>query len=174
MLRQLGESFWRLMVPPDLQLKRWMFREIWLGASWHPHKISLLTDVFPDARFVQSTRHPLKYLKSTLNNNRRTEVSFEQAAHELREWLNMVRHNRQAGDANKYFEFRYEDLIQDGGKTLSRVFDFLELDVHPHCRKAFGVRVLPSSGPDIFPDRQGELIDAVDGLRQEMDRLGYS
>lgn len=54
-----------------------------------------------------------------------------------------------------------------------RLFDHLGLDDHPHCRRALEVKVLPSSGPDIFPERQAELVERVDGLRAEMVSLGY-
>lgn len=174
MLRDLGESFWRLMVPPALRTRRWMFREIWLGSGANKYNVDLLPKIFPSARFLQSVRHPFEYLRSNLNTNQRTDVTFEQAVFELEAWVGMVRHNRSVAPGAAYLEFRYEDLTSDGGITLDRIFDFLDLESHVHCHKALGVRILPSDGPDVFQNRRGELVDAVQGLREEMDRLDYS
>lgn len=174
MLRELGVMFWRMMAPPDLQGRRWMFREIWLGSGAFPYDVSLLTSIFPEAHWIQSIRHPFKYLKSMFNNNHVGDVTFDDALYGLSEWLRMVRHNRAVGGDHKYLEFRYEDLLGDGSKTLAKIFDFIGLDIHPNCLKPFEVKVLPSSGPDVLPGRQKDLVGAVEGLQQEMDHLGYS
>jgi len=170
--RELGATFGRLMIPPDLRGERWLFREIWMGGEAFPHKLDLFYDAFPNAVYLQSIRHPIGYMRSGANNLRQM-VDRDQARHWLQNWLSMVRYNREAGARRPYFEFRYEDLVSNGPATLDRIFGFLGLAVQPRCLEALAFRFVPSEGPRHFEGEEEALLASVPGVAEEMQRLGY-
>jgi hypothetical protein len=170
--RELGEAFAKMLIPPPMRTKRWGMQEIWSGSTTFPYSWDLYLAAFPNALYLQSIRHPLKWLRSALSNMGK-QATREEAVHELSEWLKMVEHARVLRDTRRYMEFRHEDLVGDEGKTLARVFDFIGLDIDERCKRAMGIRYLPSSGAEPLPAEPDELIDAVPGLRGVMQRLGY-
>jgi hypothetical protein len=171
--RELGACFASLMIPPELRRERWMFREIWMGGGSFQHRLDLFYDAFPNAVYLQSVRHPIGYLRSGWNTLGQT-LDRDAARGWLRDWLAMVRYNRQAGEHRPYLEFRYEDLIANGSATPDRIFDFLGLEIEPRCREALGHHFLPSQGPVHFQGEEEALLASVPEVLEEVERLGYS
>jgi hypothetical protein len=92
--RAFGSFFAEAMIPPALRKPRWGFKEIWAGGGAHPYEWDLYLGAFPAARYIQSIRHPLDYLRSAMATLKRPQVTVDEAVHELTQWVAMVRHAR--------------------------------------------------------------------------------
>jgi hypothetical protein len=170
--QEFAAAIAKLLIPPSLRRRHWGMKEIWIGSDSYPHSLDLYRLAFPRARYLCSARNPLTWLSSVFNSNN-VAATTEMAVHELGQWVKMIRFARTLADAGRYLEFRYEDLVGDGGLTAENVFAFVGLELPDPCRLALQIRHLPSHGSNTFLHRSEELLAAVPGLREEMERLGY-
>jgi len=115
-----------------------------LQEAWHPHwdldrrvlieksppnliRMRYLQSVFPGARFILITRHPVTTSLAT-KKWRRTQTLFSL----IRHWL--VAHGIATDDAKHLEHFlvvKYEDLVADPAVTLETVQRFLGVAPHP-------------------------------------------
>jgi hypothetical protein len=170
--QELGSAFARMLIPPTLRRRYWGMQEIWIGSDSFPYSFELYETAFPRAKYIQSIRNPLIWIRSVFNNNQ-VVASMEDAINALEQWVKMTTHARTLTATGRYMEFRHEDFVGDAGRTAERVFAFVGLDFSEQCRQTLDIRHLPSTGPNEFLDRAGELLAAVPGLREEMADLGY-
>lgn len=116
----------------------------------HGMVLSDLAQHFPDAAFIHVIRDPRDVAVSTWHHMKRTEPGFvetvgdfptfaEQNAREWRVYVSSVR-RVSAEKALDYLEIRYEDLHDDGARTLRGLFDRLgvasEETTASHCLEA--------------------------------------
>lgn len=116
------------------------YRELAPEASWwgdknphyaHPHNLGCLEtilELFPEARFIHIMRDGRDVVTSGL---RGVWTDFE-AVHRM--WtthLDIGCSFGRALPAEQYFEFRYEELIQDDLAMSRRLFEFVGVDMHP-------------------------------------------
>jgi hypothetical protein len=173
LLRELCESFVRLMIPSPLVRPHWMMREIWIGSPSFPYTYDLLLRAFPRARFVHCIRHPIDYLESQ-SKNQRVIHSDEQLAYNLSAWVSMVGLARGLSAVGSYFELRYEDLVADDDSAREALFAFLGLKLHPDCLERLNLRFVAGKETISYADRATALIDTTPGLRAVMETLDYA
>ena len=162
-----GAFFAETLIPPSLRRARWGFKEIWAGGEAFPYDWGLYRAAFPNARYVQSIRHPFDYLSSAIAVNRTPAVTDDYIVHALGQWVAMVRHARTLRDTGRYIEFRMEEFDRE----LPRVLDALELPRHAACDAAAQFRYLPSARQPV--PISDAAIDRVAGLRELADELQY-
>jgi hypothetical protein len=165
--RVFGCFFAEAMIPPSLRKPRWGFKEIWAGGGAHPCEWDLFREAFPAARYLQSIRHPLDYLRSAMATLKRTQVTTAEAVHELTQWVAMVRHARSLRDTGRYLEYRMEDFDAE----LPRILDALDLSPDPACVAASQFKYLPTAGPSF--DVALAALEGVDGLTSICEELNY-
>jgi hypothetical protein len=172
-MREMGASFARLLIPPALRKRRWGFQETWLGNDSFPYSSEIYRNAFPDALYLHSVRNPFSFLASNFNTNKEVATA-EGVKHGLTQWLRMTHYARSFADTKRYMEFRFEDLVGDGGDTAERVFKFCGLDLVERCRRALSIRHLPSNGQYSFIEPTDDYLASVPGLMNEMISLGYA
>ena len=137
---------------------------------------------YPEAKMIHMVRDPRDRYTAALSDMRRGKTSQMpnwKAGTAVARWLYSVRlaeHNRQQF-ANRYLVLRYEALVQDPGRTLAAVCEFLG--------EEFDSRMLePQNGPEEDTDERedsqiqqrisaGETAFAQLIAAREMRRLGY-
>ena len=165
--RVFGAFLAETLIPPALRRRCWGFKEIWGGGDAFPHDWSLYLAAFPSARFVQSCRHPVDYVRSVFSHLGQTDPDEEQTVHALGQWVAMVRHARALRGTGRYFEFRMEDF----DSALPQILDALDLAPDPACEAAARFRYLPS--PHRPVPVTAAMIDRAVGLRALAGELGY-
>ena len=113
-------------------------KRIILKSPTHTYRIKVLLELFPDARFVHIVRNPYVVFPSTINLWQSLyahqglqhpafkgleEYVFDNFIHmfeKLEEARPMMRSSR-------FFELRYEDLVQDPSGQLRAIYENLEL-----------------------------------------------
>ncbi len=106
----------------------------WLDKTpYYIHHIPLLAAIFPDAQFVQIIRDGRDAVLSMLERNVDIRVfSFYQGA---KLWKRYVDAGRMMGailPAERYLEFRFEDMLNEQEETLRRVCTFLGVEFSEH------------------------------------------
>jgi hypothetical protein len=167
MQRALGAFFAELMIAPPVWKPRWGFKEIWAGGDAFPYDWDLYRAAFPEARFVQSVRHPIDYVRSMFSNMGATDVTEADAAYALGQWVTMVRHARRLRDTGRYVEFRMEDFDEE----LPRILEALDLSPDPACLEAARHEYLPSARR---PVPVPASLDSIEGLRSLAEELDYA
>lgn len=163
-----GEFVVRLTIRAELQRPRWGFKEIWAGGELHPYDWDLYHAVFPRARFIQSVRHPLDYLRSVIAHLRRPEPTEAEVVHELTQWVKIVNHSRSLGATGRYTEFRMEDLDAE----LPRILAALDLAPDPACAAAGDFTYIPSPPRPI--QVRASWLQQVPGLQALCETFAYT
>lgn len=97
-------------------------------------RIKILSELYPDARFINLVRHPFDVVPSTVHmwdvvqkQNCLTRFGKKPAAKEVTDVLNKllltVEADRTLVSSSNFCEIRFEDLEQDPGTTLKRIYD---------------------------------------------------
>lgn len=91
--------------------------------------LETIVALFPGTRFIHLIRDGRDVVISLM---RKGWADFE-VAHRI--WTTHVENGCAFGRSqppNRYFELRYEDLIQDDVGLARKLFDFLEIEIHPN------------------------------------------
>ncbi len=143
----------------DFYRQKWPRAIYWGDKNPHytdPHNkdcLWLVAELFPGARFVHVLRDGRDVISSLLRKrNEKGEpwADFEKAH---RKWMNntdiAMEFGRSVG-ADRYVEVRYEQLVEDDAEMARRLFDALDIPIHPSvldfCRSQQGSRT-PFSAP---------------------------
>ncbi len=111
-------------------------RQIILKNPYHTPRISLLTEIFPGAKFIHIVRHPLKIVPSSVNmwnivageNAFRggwKDITIGEAAEEINDFLNSVRNAKASLSEGSFTEVRYEDLEKDPVGEIKKIYSRL-------------------------------------------------
>lgn len=115
-------------------------RRLVLKSPPHSCRIKHLLDLFPDARFVHITRNPYVLLPSTLNLWRTLYETHGLQKLGAGDWLeeyvlstfemlyDCLEKGSQLLRVNRFYELRYEDLLQDPMGEMSKLYEALSLD----------------------------------------------
>lgn len=98
--------------------------------------VSLLAELFPEARFVHLIRDGRDVALSYLDTDFGVATLTDAAIY----WDRFVRAGRTAGNAlqpGRYLEVRYEDLVADVDSTMRRVCDHIDLPFDPQMLRYF-------------------------------------
>ena len=136
-------SFYRSLRPTRF----WGDKNPHYASNENKESLQTIAELFPGARFVHVLRDGRDVVASLL---RRGWASFD-GAHEA--WHTHAENGRVFGQTlppGQYFELRYEELVRDDEAMARRLFDFLEIPMHPKvlafCRSQREART-PVSGP---------------------------
>lgn len=167
--RYMAES----LVPPELRKRFWSFKEIWNGSPDFPHGWQVHNQAFPSARYIHIIRHPQSWVLSYFENlgatPNKADVLFA-----LGSWVSMVRTaQKQAVHGDRYLQIRYEDLVGEPEANIRRLLAFLELDDHPRCHQAMGIRYVPTRGELTLPSLSQSDWNSVEGLVELAASLDY-
>lgn len=97
----------------------------------HPHNegcLETVLELFPDARFIHIMRDGRDVVTSGL---RGVWTDFDSVHRMWTSHLEIGCSFGRALPADRYLEFRYEDLIQDDLEMARRIFDFAGISMHP-------------------------------------------
>jgi omega-hydroxy-beta-dihydromenaquinone-9 sulfotransferase len=139
-------------VPEDKELVRWQRnflillkkitfltqKQIVLKNPFHTPRMSILSEMFPGARFIHIVRHPYKIIPSTINmwdivaqeNSLKSgwkKPTIEDSAEVLEKFWQSVDINKHKLGKNVFSEIKYEDLEIDPVKELKRIYRELNI-----------------------------------------------
>ncbi len=114
-------------------------KRIVLKSPTHSFRIKLLSEMFPDARFVYIRRDPYTVYKSTLhlwmtllNQQGLHKVDPNIVESHVRETytelLDAVEKDRASISSNRFCEISYEELVAAPTRTMEHVYESVELD----------------------------------------------
>jgi hypothetical protein len=117
-------------------------KQIILKNPFHTPRISILTEMFPGAKYIHIIRNPLKIVPSAINmwNIVVGENAFrrgwespgtEATARLVEQFRKSVDENRKKLAGGSFSEVRYEDLEKDPVKELKRIYGELEMEFSP-------------------------------------------
>ncbi len=148
MARQLIDTQFARYVEHARQSGRDLTRLRWVGDKTPQHTIAipLLSTLYPESRFVHIMRDPRDVAVSGWFHSGATSGrTFEQFVHQYMNevWPLQVGSARRDGPplgATRYFELRYEDLLENEETMVARLLKFLDVDASPaaiaSCRDA--------------------------------------
>jgi hypothetical protein len=146
----LIRSFYRTLEP---NVRYWGDKYPHYASPEHPGCLETIRELFPQTRFIHIIRDGRDVVTSLIRKRKPSGepwADFEQAH---LDWMSHVDRGAEFGRAlppGNYFELQYEDLIADDPGMARRVFDFLEIAMHPNveafCRSQQEERT-PLSGP---------------------------
>jgi hypothetical protein len=164
--RDFTESFFN---PIPLRGKvHWGFKEIRYGLS--DRVLEMLANLYPNGRFIFVVRNPVDVVASKISA--RMSDGIEADAHSWVEqnsnFLEFYRLNNECSGI-----LRYEDLINDSGPQLDKLFDWLrfsladkQIDIIEITRPSYHGRPRPVRLTDSQID---EINKITKGLRKELD-----
>lgn len=134
-----GDNLRRWEKRIQLFLKKITFqtpKQIILKNPYHTPRISLLSDIFPGAKFIHIVRHPFKTVPSTINmwnivageNAFRggwKDLTISDAAEEINDFLRCVMDNKANLSEGSFTEVRYEDLEKDPVGEIKKIYSRL-------------------------------------------------
>jgi hypothetical protein len=111
-------------------------KQVILKNPYHTPRVSLLSEIFPGAKFIHIVRHPFKTVPSTINmwnivageNAFRggwNGLSTEETAREVEDFRLSVNESRAKLPERAFSEVRYEDLEKDPIGEISRIYSEL-------------------------------------------------
>jgi hypothetical protein len=121
----------------------WGFKEIWNGSSGFQHPWDAYDLLFPSALWLHILRHPLEFAASCAAWNRH-ELTPGYLQNQLEQWAAMVTWSRERRSRPRYFEIRYEDLIQQPRACLMPVLEAMGLPWCSACEAALGNKFVAS------------------------------
>lgn len=150
-----------------------------------PEALATIDRLFPNSQFVHIIRDPRAVVASIVAKG---WLGFDDA---IEAWRTFVSHARSFGSelgGDRYYEVRFESLVQDGHTTAEEIFGFLGLSMSPQVDEflqAESDRRTPVSAPISRPGStgreawEGRLDDAqVSKIEAELadliDELGYA
>lgn len=156
----------------DPATRFWGYKEIWNGNHYFFHDWAIYDLIFPRATWVHLIRNPIEQVASHASKSG-TEFTRGLLLERLLDWVSMINYARLRQQTGRYFEFRYEDLLQDPQKTLLPLFQFLNLEWSELCRRALAKRWVPSTRDRAQESKvlRGQL--AVPNLYELVEELGY-
>ena len=168
----LAEKIMKL-IKIDETRKHWGFKEIWNGSGTNRYDWKIYDTIFPNAVWVHLIRNPFEFAASNAAWNA-VPFTYSFMIERLKDWVSMVRYSKLRQQTGRYFEIRYEDLVTDPQKTLSPLFDFLNIDWSVECSKAMEIKQVPSNRNrdqemEVFKSQAVE----VAGLYNLAEEFGY-
>jgi hypothetical protein len=164
--RDFTESFFN---PIPLRGKvHWGFKEIRYGLS--DRVLEMLANLYPNGRFIFVVRNPVDVVASKISA--RMSDGIEADAHSwVEQNSNFLEFYRLNNECSRIF--RYEDLINDSGPQLDKLFDWLrisladkQIDIIEITRPSYHGRPRPVRLTDSQID---EINKITKGLRKELD-----
>jgi len=174
--RLLAELFFDLVGAQKLD--HWGFKEPWLGHPNFDYSWEGYDALFPHAIWLHLTRNPFDFARSAAQWNRE---AFDESylRRRLFEWALMTKKCREKHETGRYYDVRFEDLIGNPEKSLSELFDRLDIEWNPDNDAILKTKYIASS------DKNFELSDTLgaaeiaaiandaDGFRAELDNCDY-
>lgn len=169
----LGRFVAESLVPPQIRVKFWSFKEIWNGSGQFPHGWRRHELAFPKARYLHIVRHPRPWLKTYLANSS-TEPTEDNALFALGEWtrINSVALERQS-QKGRYKEIRYESLIENPRAEIFEALSFLGLSQDDRCLEPLSERYNPRKREINLPKLSASDIHGIQGFEEMAERYGY-
>lgn len=111
-------------------------KQIILKNPYHTPRISLLSEIFPGAKFIHIVRHPFKTVPSTMNmwnivageNAFRKgwkDITISETTEEINDFLKSVTDNKAGLSTSSFTEVRYEDLEKDPVGEIRKIYSGL-------------------------------------------------
>lgn len=149
-LPDLVRSFYRRLQP---EARYWGDKNPHYAARENRGCLEMIDELFPGARFIHIIRDGRDVVASLIRKRHpdgRPWANWERA-HQI--WMNHVDLGSTFGRGlppDRYFELRYEHLIRDDVAIARRIFDFLDIEIHPDVAEFCGAQLeerTPLSGP---------------------------
>ncbi len=159
------------IVDIDRSKRHWGYKEIWNGCNAHFFDWKIYDQVFPQATWVHLIRNPFKFVDSQARN-KGEELTKDFLLYHLSDWTSMMNYSRLRRQTGRYFEFRYEDLLEDPRGILTPLFNHLEIGWSDLCARALATTWVPARHPKLqrFPD----IKPAIPGLNELVEELHYT
>jgi Sulfotransferase family len=130
------------------------------------HDLTLLGDLFPEARFVHVVRDGRDVALAHTDGKKVEQVAIS--------WRRRVGEGRVAGASlgpQRYTESRYEELVEDPESSVRRLCDFLDLAYHPQMLE-YHERADQIVGTTASPKRHTDIyLPPTKGLRNWRSEL---
>jgi len=98
--------------------------------------IGFISCIFPDSPIIHIRRHPLSSCLSAFMTDFSNRQEFSSELNSAAEWyleqMNLVEYFKDNLQM-KYFEVRYEDIVQDSETSIRQVLEFIGVDWNPAC-----------------------------------------
>jgi sulfotransferase family protein len=93
---------------------------------WHVLHLELITAIYPDARYV----HIIRDGRDVARSIKAQSWGSDTIAGAAEEWRDSVTAGRHAGlGTDRYREIRYEDLLEQPGRLVHDLFEWLDLEI---------------------------------------------
>ena len=146
--RLLADLFFELVGAQPLD--HWGFKEPWLGHPSFDYDWASYDAMFPHALWLHLIRNPFDVARSAAHWNREA-LDETYLKRRLFEWDQMVKKGRERQITDRYFELRFEDLIDAPERALSDVFGRLGIDWNPANAEILKTKFIASSQQDVRP-----------------------
>lgn len=157
---------------------RWGYKELWSGLDQYNHNWCAYDAVLPGAHWLHLVRHPFDFARSCADWNG-TTLTMDYLEARLSNWVSMLSCNRLRHQTGRYYEVRFEDLVQNPEGMLGPVLDAVELRWEPAMGRVLQTRTMSSRGDRYHnelvltaADAQA-VIERVPGLAVAMATCGY-
>ena len=159
----------------DPSAKHWGYKEIWNGlkitgpVDWRIYDL-----IFPRATWVHLIRNPVDFAISRAKGDI-SKFSIGGFSQHIKDWVTIVQYSRLRRVTERYFEFRYEDLVNNPQKVLAPLVKFLEIEWIESIMGAFDIGYCRSEKDitcEVLHIIKGIELD-VPGLYNLAKELGY-
>lgn len=159
----------------DIEDKHWGFKEIRYNVN---HRVIwFLTQMFPSAKFVVLTRHPVDTISSAViawhigHMGQQLDIGStefnEIVDRRIEWWTNIYLYLEKSADEypNKFIKLRYEDLVSDFEKQIKKALHHIDTAIHinPNVNKVFANKVAATS----TQEGRGEVVRHVASLLEK-------
>ncbi len=123
---KLIRDFYKKLHP---RARYWGDKNPYYAAKVNEGCLDTIADLFPETRFIHIVRDGRDVVSSLM---RRGWGNFETSHHIWAEQVDIGSAFGKSLPANRYFEVRYEDLVQDDVGIARKLFEFLGIEIHPN------------------------------------------
>jgi hypothetical protein len=155
----------------DRSKKHWGYKEIWNGGHAHYFDWKIYDQIFPQATWVHIIRNPFHHVDSQARNSGQ-ELTDDFILNQLSDWTSIINYSRLRQQTGRYFEFRYEDLLEDPRGILTPLFNHLEIEWSDLCAKALATKWVPARHPR--SQRFPQINPTIPGLNELIEEFNYT
>ena len=128
----------------NVERSHWGFKEVWNGSATHRYSWDTYDLLFPRATWVHLVRHPLEFAASCAAWNG-DELTDSYLDARFADWTDIVEYSRLRAVRERFYEVRYEDILEKPRQTIEPILTSAGLDWSEECGLALTRPVMASA-----------------------------